>query len=482
MEEPSSPMRPHFLSRRIHPNPNLPSNAEAEAALSPSASPFYPDDCLLPNNDNANALSSDRQQHWVPKPRHGNDFLLPSSFSSLKENEPGNERYNHPPPPNFGSQPITPSPKSSTNLLLLHDNCSGLNVPCVSLEETCGLNEFESEGRRIGYDGTNRTPSIQLIKPTASSLGHIVHKAVAVRSQQALSPMNSMHDNPYCMDSPNSSPYEEDYISNSAHCFDHHKERGDHMTVMAFNPLPSPMDPFGKLNNSNILNITASDDDEMEDKTDNNSSLLDGYNAIPEGRMNYHPPERGDLSKPVLQRCSSWSPGYGNNRGFNKSERSCPERLRSYNIDPVASQLLRECAVHEEDPGEGEQELDPLSMSNHAIGRMSGWEGAAGSCHSPTPRSNDANFLFSSSMPDLLSPIPSAMANEQGGRNEDIPEEASIDYPLSPIPLFRNVSGSLRDVHTEDDIKSLARPVARKFSMPGIASSPRRCSFPAKFW
>jgi len=488
-------MRSHLLSR--HMQPTLSSDG---TAASPSASPAYPDVCLLPNNAKAS-----RGTRALPKPRHG---FLPASlqhpiieaFSSLKENEDDNENdikmtmkqcvmtTNNPllevdchffsPPPNFGSQlsqPITPSPKSSTPLL---DNSSGWKVPYVSLEKTSSSNELDSEGKRIGYDGTNQTPSIQLLKPTASSLGHRVHKAAAARSQQSLSPTNSMHDNPYRVDSP-----QEDSTRNNVHCFDHHKERGDHMTIMSFNtPASSSLDPFGKLNQSNnASNNTASDDEEMEEKTQTSSSLLDDfecYNGVPEGGMNYHPP----VSKPVvLQRCASWSPGYGNNRGFEKGGRSCPERLRSsYNIDPVASQLLRECIVHEEE--EAEQELDPMSTLSHAIGRISGLD-EAGSCHSPIPPSNDGNFLFSASMPDLLSPIPPVMTYEQGRRNKDTPmiaEEASIDYPLSPEPLFRDVSGSLRDVQTEDDIKSFARPVPRKFSVPADAGSHRRFSLSAR--
>jgi len=479
MEKPPSPMRNRFLSRQVHPN------LDGEQSSLP-----YPDVCLDPRKNDAKISSLSSRHARMPQPRrdiHPASLQHPTieELSSRVENHHEKEdaidqrllypslpvdcHFSCPPRNNFGSaQPITPSPKSSSPL---HDNCSGWKVPCPSLEKAYTSSTLDSEGKRTGYDGPNQPPSIELLKPTASSLGHRVRKVTAVQSQQALSPTKSMQDSDFL---PNSSlpPREESASKNVMHCFDDLTERGDkRMTIMKLNTASSTVLPFGKLNSSNLL---SSDDDDMDEKTQNSNSLLDEFEydniaILDVGGMSLSP------SKPVLQRCASWSPGYAQYREFDESQRSCPEHLRSYNIDPVASQLLRECSVHEGDQGEVEQNLDPLSMTeSHVIRRMSG-EGAGRFCYSPLPRLNSANFLISSSMPDLSSStIPPAMVNErQDDRSRDI-------YPISPLPLFRDVSGNLQDVQTEDCIKSLARPVPQKFSMPATFRSPSRASLPPR--
>jgi len=388
-----------------------------------------------------------------------------------------------PPSNNWDSQPIiTPSPRSSSTL---HDNSSGWRAPTISLNNNrfASSNEFDSDGKRLGYDGTTQTPSTHLLKPTASSLGHRVQKVV--HSQVQLSSPGLFHSSR--LDSPRIGVNVHDASDLNTPVFDGNRATGGHVvTKMTIDT--STLDPFGKLNHSN--DATSDDDEDMANMTYNSSDLLldfefdvepteeEGINGsqfyhIPgSGRDSSTPPGSLHPPRPGFHRCSSWSPG---------SKTALSQRLRSHNIDPVASQLLRACVAQEE---EQEWKQDPLSLSSHAIGRIpkaagaSSWDDAA-LCHSPIPPSDNGNFSFSASMPDLLSPIPSALKSDRGGSKDTpmIAEEAPIDYSLSPVPLFRDVSDSLLDVKTEDDIKCLPRPVPRKFSMPTIAASPSRRSY-----
>ena len=146
----------------------------------------------------------------------------------------------------------------------------------------------------------------------------------------------------------------------------------------------------------------------------------------------------------------------------------CPERLRSFIIDPVASQLLRECAVDDDDDDEEEEhDFDSrplLSYSTVSEADPSvGGEEANLSCHK-------ASFFRFSSTPDLFR---SDAPTNQDGNVFVIPQtketsSSANTYPLSPEPLIRSVSDRLLDVKTEDDIKSLARPIPRKFSVSSV--------------
>jgi len=422
--------------------------------------------------------------------------------SSFKENQDGNEAKNaslkvnchvFSPASNWDSQPITPSP--------LHGGHGGWRVPnnnsSVNNNGLASSNEIGLQGTRIGYDGTAQTPSFQLLRPTASSLGHRVQKGSD--SQVVLSSTSSFH-------SSRMDPTKYGVNAHDAADFnmpDHGGNRmdGGHMTTIAFDM--SPLDPFGKLNRSSHSMAVASDDDEdMANMTQNSSDQMLDFELNDEttdeeginGRRLHHlpgsgrdastPPGRPHLPRAALHRCASWSPGSktlhlrkdGYNAGLDNSE-----RLRSHNMDPVASQLLRACVVHEE---EQEEDRYVPFVSSHTIGRIRNPTGPFGGddaalCHSPIPPSAESrNFTISASMPDLLSPCSSK--RDRGGSKVTpmIAEETSINYPMSPVPLFRDVSGSLLDVKTEDDIKCLPRPVPRKF-MPSVAASPsRRTSLP----
>lgn len=164
-------MSPTMLSNHMH-QPALTNHGAASATASSPA--VYPDVCFLPNVRTAPASSlAAGTTYGLPKPRAG--FFPTSSsaslqheisiepFSSLKENEGGNENaittnnipllqvdcpLFSPPVNNWDShQPITPSPQSSSKRTL-NDNSSGRNVPKVELEnkKSCSNNEIGVEG------------------------------------------------------------------------------------------------------------------------------------------------------------------------------------------------------------------------------------------------------------------------------------------------------------------------------------------------
>ena len=285
---------------------------------------------------------------------------------------------------------------------------------------------------------------------------------------------------------------------------------GGHMSTRTFNnPTPNalstPLDPFGKLNQSNH-SCTSEEDEDMVSMLQSSSDLMEdddhlvwgdreGNNDRPSapipGSMSNNIPKHYKLP---LKRSASWSPGQLLHRqhqgAYSRSSRfgrCCPDSLRSYNIDPVASQLLRACAVNEEEVGD--QGQDPLSLSSHAIGRIpeatdASADGDAVLCRSP----NTQNFPFSTSMPDLHSPLPQATSKGQDAMNSRIckrtpmiSEESPFNYPLSPVPIVRNASESLTNVEAGCEMQPLARPVPRK-GMPMLGSPiTRRASMPRNF-
>lgn len=466
----------------------LPHSGASSSPLRTSVT-HLPDVCLQPNS--AEELLD---PYGLPRPRgHG---FVPASLhhermdSSQKENDRAYSRnpslrvdcHLFSPPTDWNTQPITPSPQSSSTL---YDNSSGWMVPKVSLKRN-SANETQSEGKRIGYDGTTQTPSVQLLKPTASSLGHRVTKATA-RAHQVL----PLPPNAFGMHSPKIGLKPQDMAPETP-VLAGNKVTGALMPRTTLNTPASPhLYPFGQLNKSlNKSNHSTSEEDEdMASMSQCSSHLLEGFDfdvqpTEEDGVNNRH------LLKPprsALQRCASWSPGSRQLQQGSYSSRygrSCPETLRCHNIDPVASQLLRACTVHEEEEG-GQQDRHSFSLSSHAFGQIpadaSGRDDAA-LCRSPMPISNNDNFSFSASMPDLLSPIHPGMNMDEGGRKRGskrtpmIAEESLVDYPLSPVPFVRDVSNSLLDVEEGDDAKFLARPVARKFCIPAIGGSPTRRS------
>ena len=93
-----------------------------------------------------------------------------------------------------------------------------------------------------------------------------------------------------------------------------------------------------------------------------------------------------------------------------------PSELRIHVFDPVATQLLGQ-----------EEAFSSIDQSMEADNNLFATE------------SVDRSYFRNNSMPNMT-------------------------IPNSPLPLFRQVSNSLQDVKTEDDLNSLARPVPRKLS------------------
>ncbi len=326
---------------------------------------------------------------------------------------------------------------------------------------------------RIGYDGTIHTPSFQLLKPTACSLGHRV--PIKAKPMHTASSPNALRRDHFTRDMQEGDPKHHG-VSQNIPRFDNSEGMGVHVTTKVFachdSPATAALDPFGRLNRSNHSESTASDDEDMDQTS---PSILADFDldvdpSTPE--MKYYIPSEKGASQPTqkflappspLQRCSSWSPGantFHRSSSYSEGGRDrnavSADRRRSCNIDPVASQLLRACSVHDDEEDEVEQVSIPLSKSCN--GKIpANWS-------NPMP----SNF-FSASMPDLQIP--------HRGRNKVAPmiaEGVPINYPLSPI--MREVSDSLLDVKTEEDIKCLPRPVPRK-----PASHNRRSSLPFSF-
>ena len=177
--------------------------------------------------------------------------------------------------------------------------------------------------KRIGYDGTTHTPSVHLLKPTASSLGHRVHKSAECFAQQAI-PLNSLHSNPT---SCNKLFYARNNVS------------GGQMTTM-----PSPLDPFGTLNKPTHSKNAPSDHEDMTSTMEDFEFDAGAFEEVKINQRHLYQVVPGSSKAPVsfsfpsppkaggLQRCSTWSPGC-------KTLKQSKDR--SHN--PVAMQLLREC-------------------------------------------------------------------------------------------------------------------------------------------
>jgi len=501
-------MNPHMLPMQMHP-----SLLQSGAAASPLRPPTFPPEiCVLPQPMTA---KTSIDPCGLTRPRNG----FRPSFQQrkiepnlpMKQKEAGSEddvamgKQNHSannqslhvdchvmsPNSNWKSQPITPSPRSFS---ALRDGSSSWGVPGIRSNNNrfASSHDFGSDGKRIGYDGTTQTPSLQLLKPTASSLGHRVQKSG--NSQAQLSSPASFQSSR--LDFPRMDINSNDAANPNRPGFGRNSESWEPSPKITFDT--SILDPFGKLNDSSHNSL---DEDEfMANTTQNSSELMldlefDVENSGEEEANEHHkhhahgnetPPGSFGVPRTAMQRCSSWSPGsktlqqhYRYNKRVDNTQ-----RLRSHVMDPVASQLLRACAGHEEEQEE-KRGQDSFLLSSYVFDQISKVAGAASEddaamCRSPKPSLESGNFSVSASMPDLLSPIPNELKRGRGDKSTPmIAEETPVEYPMSPVPLFREVSDSLLDVKTEDDIKCLPRPVPRKFSMPAIAGSPyRRSSLP----
>lgn len=337
--------------------------------------------------------------------------------------------------------------------------------------------------KRIGYDGTNQTPSMQLLKPTASSLGHQVSNASLRKFQRTTQSSSSRtkvdNDIPHRVDSSFIGSQRGDCGSDVLNDPIHDEGSDFHTKEMAYDePCTTPMNPFGKLGRSTTPgsgSVTSEEEEEEEEgvmmgQISPNISSSDAFTKV--GMKNHLGGNNHDVSRPGLHRRGSWSQGSkpeyqrkrglsGSNRGKNVS--TCPERLRSLIIDPVASQLLQE--------GDDFDSVPLLSYSTISEADLSdGGEEANPSFHSPL-HSDKGFFLRYSSMPDLLRSNPPI---NRDGTEVVLPptkegSSSAISCPLSPKPLFRILSDRLLDVKTEDDMKSLVRPVPRKWSVSTIS-------------
>lgn len=190
---------------------------------------------------------------------------------------------------------------------------------------------------------------------------------------------------------------------------------------------PTSRDPFEKLNNSR--DSTNDMDDEFA------FNLLQDFDAKNGGKVSKPSSVQSPMHSLGLKRATSWSPGYVKG----------PERLRVHNIDPVASQLLRACAVFEEEEQEGRGNILPLSTSSYEIGRISEVDTLNEGTEMPIMSSNKSDL-------PVLQHAPSSRRSSNS---------------LSPKPLF---SGNLVDVKS-GGANSLARPVPRRSSMSAIRRS-----------
>ena len=268
--------------------------------------------------------------------------------------------------------------------------------------------------RRIGYDGTTQTPSVQLLRPTASSLGHRVVKTNAAASSQ------QTQSNPYYREVLNT---KSDEGATEVSYFDY----GNKLRASS-----TSLDPFEKLNNSR--DSTNDMDDEFA------FNLVQNFDARNGGKVSKPSSVQSPMHSLGLKRATSWSPGYV----------QCPERLRVHNIDPVASQLLRACAVSEEEE-QGQGTILPLSISSYEIGRIPEADTLKERSKMPIMTSNN------SGNPDQRVVV----APSTGRSNGQLQTE---ERPLSPKPFF---SSNL----TSSGANSLARPVPRRSSMPAVKRS-----------
>lgn len=198
---------------------------------------------------------------------------------------------------------------------------------------------------------------------------------------------------------------------------------------------PTSRDPFEKLINSR--DCTNDMDDEFA------FNLLQDFDAKNGGKVSKPSSVQSPMHSLGLKRATSWSPGYVKG----------PERLRVHNIDPVASQLLRACAVFEEEEQEGRGNILPLSTSSYEIGRISEENILKERTKMPIMTSNNSG-----------NPDQRLVAPPTNGGGNGPPVMQTEERPLSPKPFF---SSNL----TSSGANSLARPVPRRSSMPAVKRS-----------
>jgi hypothetical protein len=239
--------------------------------------------------------------------------------------------------------------------------------------------------KRIGFDGTSKTPSLALLKPTASSIGHriakIAHSSLHQYSADLSSNRMQISPNP----------------KNSIHhqCIDNHAYSESNMSTDS--PFKQPINPFQNV---------CLDDTIVPSQYHNHSPYLDNKEQHSHVSPTKRPLEHSPFPTP-FQRRQSEPVVKSFEKGTNRNV-----------FDPVASQLLY-------------QEETFVSVSSQE------------------------------EMIDLMDTTTSSSCT----RSLSLPSNHRNSSNTSPLPLFvREVSGSLHDVKTEDDLSLLARPVPRKLS------------------
>ena len=389
---------------------------------------------------------------------------------------------------------------------LIHIMCACSHLMSVSCHFTTNL--ACNDSTRIGIDGTPKTPSLNLLKPTASSIGHrvskVAHSSALLQSSSKYSYTGNagfgtkVSPNPNKCDalmppaaSASTRQHKQPAMSSFRHshstgCTDNEASNDErfHVEIMKRMLMDSPfrekhtlstaaavraLDPF-----KNIRNNSSSMNDEERNQNNNNVtnnsldagksvSVFDNKDSMQQKPNNQSyspmkqstnesplPLEQSPFSTPLsLHRRSTWSPmgsGEKHLRQWNRylddtGGNACgPATLRSHLFDPVATQLL----VQEE-----ETPFVSLSSMHDSILESDGEE-------SSQAEERACAIESFKSMPDLSSlphNDPSASI---------ISENLIRASSASPMPLFRQVSSSLHDVKTDEDMNLLARPIPRK--------------------
>mmetsp|Transcript_38706 Transcript_38706/g.87236 ORF Transcript_38706/g.87236 Transcript_38706/m.87236 type:complete len:406 (-) Transcript_38706:41-1258(-) len=377
----------------------------------------------------ASARAANERMIAYPLPRNSHTVRFESMPTSEKKDLQGDLEVKHPNlqiqvdcflPASTGatvSNPITPSPQPFRAAQSSRSSSSG-----VVKIDGCSSNEnpFQQSQKRVGYDGTSQTPSLQLLKPTASSIGH---RRSNNNTSQESPPPRTHWANPGPARESNLNT-----ISNMA---------TSRLAQMSFENTPkSPLEPFECLN----LKGSSTFDDNLTNNTDSSNNLDEYFEDDPSIR-----PQR------KFQRSSTWSPGFDPSpfdSGGGRGRGNPPDTLRSDLLDPVASQLWDEDA---------RLKLDPLCLSSRAV---------------PSFRSSSTGALASSCPTN-----PMFTTRSDSPRVRTNAESPTLPPPASPNPLFREVSSSLLDVKSTDDLNRLARPVAMK-CQKRLSIPPRRLSTP----
>lgn len=252
---------------------------------------------------------------------------------------------------------------------------------------------FSHPSKRIGFDGTSKTPSLALLKPTASSLGHRVAKVSAFQYSSKSTMKVSPNQN-------------KDFFAHQQ-CIDNNADKSHIAMDSSLNQYP-PLDPF--------RNVFMEGGPQHSNSPDGKCTHLDNREANSHLSPAKRPLDHSPFPTP-LQRRQSEPVVKFERGGINNNNRGS---FRSHVFDPVASQLL-----DQEDVFVSFSSSDEPMMADTDLTET---------------ESVDCNLMRYNSLPNITS------------------------SPISPVPRFCQVSGSLHEVKTDDDLNLLARPIPRKLS------------------